>query len=128
MSPLSGYTPLLQSWHFNKGIIIIIIIIAYTIRVILNSTQHEIIESRLSRQNCHYQSKYGKSRRTCFWRFWALFKPFLKMWIVNKRNGEGVLSCKNDARARREIRIKPPNGDQSRRGSNCIWPQKEAIL
>ena len=53
---------------------------------------------------------------------------FLKMWIVNKRNGEGVLSCKNDARARREIRIKPPNGDQSRRGSNCIWPQKEAIL
>ena len=26
MSPLSGYTPLLQFWHFNKGIIIIIII------------------------------------------------------------------------------------------------------
>ena len=25
VSPLSGYTPLLQSWHFNKGIIIIII-------------------------------------------------------------------------------------------------------
>ena len=24
MSPLSGYTPLLQFWHFNKGIIIII--------------------------------------------------------------------------------------------------------
>ena len=26
---------------------------------------------------------------------------------VNKRNREGVLSCKNDARARQEIRIKP---------------------
>ena len=26
---------------------------------------------------------------------------------VNKRNREGVLSCENDARARREIRIKP---------------------
>ena len=25
VSPLSGYTPLLQFWHFNKGIIIIII-------------------------------------------------------------------------------------------------------
>ena len=27
VSPLSGYTPLLQFWHLNKGIIIIIIII-----------------------------------------------------------------------------------------------------
>ena len=48
MSPLSGYTPLLQFWHFNKGIIIIIIIIIINANIALHFSEFVDKNSKIS--------------------------------------------------------------------------------